>query len=667
LPGPRDHQLLPVSYRISVVTIPAATFQFFGIPVLALAGAAFAVVGVFALSRSIDKSAWETVGRLLRPPGALGRALLPLLLPVAVVCFFASGQLGPTLQVASGVTLAGLVWLLVHGDGAEFKNERTNLKELREALSPRTPYPRTLSVPVLVGLLGAAAFVVAGLGTQLGTWKTAAGWSGVSEYFGLVLVGTAAVLRLFGYATNIWRSVVSAALFLLTIRSLTWAGVLRGDDFWTRVHLGAAWTALVLVGVIVLAFGFESLAHAASGKPGERHRLGRAFGRLAASGSATLLFLALFIAGFQTTGGADRLAEDDFGAITPTATPTIVDTPLDAAGDLAWTFAPVLHLQHDEQYPPAAVEAFFAGSTQSGAKPIVPASDPLTLATLPVECPDGGHEACGTISCPECAGRTSPSQPGFVAQGTFYARVARRHDSPRVFSGWNHYGDSLVTLIQYWIFYAYDRWQTETVIGRLTQEHEGDWEHVSVGLGAQDKPLFVALSAHCGGQVVSWDKIAAAPGKLANGTIVIGDTRMTADQDVTHPIVAVAKGSHANYAVSSGRRPPDWGSCKNLPSDGLSALSFASNVRDLTEDGNSGWFAYPADVQTVREDTPPMSYPGSWGTAEYITFGHRKPARTAPGPLSPPLQTRSWDKPVALYFCGKFWRGDIHGTKAECS
>jgi hypothetical protein len=61
-----------------------------------------------------------------------------------------------------------------------------------------------------------------------------------------------------------------------------------------------------------------------------------------------------------------------------------------------------------------------------------------------------------------------------------------------------------------------------------------------------------------------------------------------------------------------------------------------------------------------------MSYPGSWGTAEYITFGHRKPARTSRGPLSPPLQTRSWDKPVAVYFCGKYWRGDIHGTKEDC-
>jgi hypothetical protein len=265
--------------------------------------------------------------------------------------------------------------------------------------------------------------------------------------------------------------------------------------------------------------------------PGERHRFGRAIGRVAASAAGTLLFLALFIAGCQTTGGADRLGEDDFGAIKPTSTPTIVDTPLDDTGDLAWTFAPVLHLQHDEQYPPTGVEYFLRGSSQSGAKPIGPASE-LTLATLPVECPDGGHDACGTISCPECAARTKETQPeGFVPQGTFYARVAHRASTPRVFSGWNYFGDRLVTLIQYWIFYGYDRWQTETVIGRLTQEHEGDWEHVSVGLDQQDKPLFVALSAHCGGQVVGWDRIAAAPGRLVDGKIVISAERASADEE----------------------------------------------------------------------------------------------------------------------------------------
>jgi hypothetical protein len=634
-----------------------------------MVGAGLAALGVWGLSKAMNTSGWATVCRLLRPPGALGRSLLPLLLAVTVIGFFATNQLGPTIQIASGVALAGLIWLLVRGDATEIRHERNNVRDAVIAASPTTPYPPTLALPVLIAVGGAVAVVVFGLGYHLGTWKTAAGWSGVIEYLGLVLLATAAVLRVFGYATNLWRGIVALALSLLTIRTLTWAGVLRGEAFWGDAHLTARWTSLLLVGVIVVAFAFECWMVEGNlpQPPGQTHRLGRGLGLLAAAMSAGLLFAALLIAGVQTTGGADRLAKDDFGEIRPTLAPKIVDTPNDADGDLAWTFAPLLHLQHDEQYPPIAVQSFLIGSTESGTKPVGSAGRPLSLESLPLECPDGGHEACGTISCPPCVERRRKSQPeGFGPQGVLYARVARRAKEPRVFSGWNPWDDNLATLVQYWIFYGYDLWQTETVIGRLTQEHEGDWEHVSLGLDKGNKPLFVALSAHCGGQVVSWHKVSAAPGRLVDGKIVVSASRLTAHDEVTHPIVAVAKGSHANYAVSSGHRPPDWGSCKNLPSDALTALSYASNVRDLTEEGNNGWFAYPADVKVVAENTRPMSYPGSWGAGEQITFAHRDPIRTSRGPLSPPLHSGSWGRPISLYFCGSHWHGDVHGSKKHC-
>jgi hypothetical protein len=640
-----------------------------GLPILAAVGVVIAVIGVWSLSRAMDESAWTTVCRLLRPPGALGRALLPLLLAVAVVCFFATNQLGPTVQVASGTALAGLTWLLVRGRTTEIKHERNNLREAAIAIRPWPPFTRKLVLPLLIAIGAGVAIVIFGLGSQPGVWKSAAGWSGISECFGLILLATAAALRVFGYATNLWRVIVALALCLLTIRTLTWAGMLRGEAFWSGVHLTAHWTSLLLVGLIVVAFALECwfVNGYVPKEPGETQRLARGLGFLSAATSAVLLFAALLSAGVDTTGGADRLAKDDFGEIRPTLAPKIVDTPKGADSDLAWTFAPVLHLQHDEQYPPIAVQSFLAGSTESGAKPVGSGADPLSMETLPVECSDGGHQACGTISCPRCVERRSQSPSERIGpQGITYARVARRAKEPRTFSGWNPWDDKLTTLIQYWIFYGYDLWQTETVIGRLTQEHEGDWEHVSVGLDEGNTPLFVALSAHCGGQVVSWSKISAAPGRLAGGKIVISKSRLTAHDDVTHPIVAVAKGSHANYAVSSEKRPPDWGSCKNLPSDALSALSYASNVRDLTEDGNNGWFAYPGDVKVVSKHTRPMSYPGAWGRGEHITVAHRDPIPTSRGPLSPPLQSRSWQMPISLYFCGSHWHGDVHGAKKDC-
>ena len=147
-----------------------------------------------------------------------------------------------------------------------------------------------------------------------------------------------------------------------------------------------------------------------------------------------------------------------------------------------------------------------------------------------------------------------PKLDPFAPQGVLYARVVHRGDEPAPFRGPYQPFEDLQTLIQYWIFYGYDKWQTETVVGRMTQEHEADWEHVSVGLDSKNTPLFVALSAHCGGQTVDWKDVHAAPGRpdSTGKKVEVFDSRKRVNEDVSHPIVAVARGSHANYAASAG-------------------------------------------------------------------------------------------------------------------
>ena len=651
-----------------------AALTLWGLPILGLAGMAFAVLVVWVLARVAGNDAWTTVGRLFSPPAALGRALMPLLVVTAVVALFATEAVGPFSQLVCGVVLAGLVWLLVHGQGVDLKHERQQVQELRIALHPAKPTPalKTFVLPAIVTAAAAAPFVVAAFGGAFATWRSTAGWSGVLEFAALGLVAVAGVLRLAGYATGRWRLLVAAVVVVFAIRTLTAAGVLGGEDGWNDAYVTPRNALVGLVVLLVVAFAFE--AHRLQGLPASppstSHQLTRALGLVLAFVAAILLAVALGAASLDTTAGPDKLPSDDFGPIVATAAPKILDAPGGPDEDLAWTFAPVLHLQHDEDYPPVSVEDFLSHSTQAGAGPKTAATPEgqLSLATLPTTCSDSRDIACGTISCPTCIDRKKESQPeGFVPQGVFYARVARKSREPRVFSGWLPEDmRGLSVLIQYWLFYDYDSWQAETVIGGLTQEHEADWENVSVGLDGANKPLFVALSAHCAGQLVRWSRIATAPGRLVDGKLVVTPARVTRDEEVTHPIVAVARGSHANYAVSAGHRPPDWGSCKHLPSDALSALSYASNVRDLTETGDQGWFAYPRDIAVVTARTKPMSYPGSWGDGETITFGHRAPTRTARGPLSPPLQRGSWDAPIRSYFCGAHWRGDEHGTPSEC-
>ncbi len=635
------------------------------------AGAAAAVVIAVLAARLLHKSVWAAVGQLLATAGALGRALLPLALPFLVIAIFATREASHILPVLVGAALAALIWLFARGEG-EFEHERSQLLALPPrirgglAKGSRVSSLAHSGLPwTAIGLLGGAVFLfLAGFAGQFAAWDSLAGASGLAEYLALLLLAITLPLRLFGYATNAYRYASAGALTLLIGQVLVVAGVFPSGEFLRSIHLDLGWASIGLVVILVGVLLAEALRVQTPIVPGPFHQGARAWGLAAASLAALGLFAALVIATIETTGGADRL-----GSLRAALSPTIVNTRGGPDARLVWTFAPLLHLEHDEQWGPSSVGPFLAGATESGAQSISGLSGKLSLATLPTVCPDGSHQACGTLRCPSCAEETTTQRNGFFPQGSLYARVVHRATDPQAFAGWNPWGARLTTLIQYWIFYLYDRWQAETVIGKLTQEHQGDWEFVAVGL-AQDRPLFLALSEHCAGQVVDWNRnLPAAPGHLVDGRIIISDHLLSPTDEVTHPIIAVARGSHANYARSGGNRPPDWGSCSNLPSGAVTAFSYASNVRDLTEQGSGGWYAYPRNVSVVKSENGrlgrPFSYPGTWGSGEYVTFGHLNPKRTGAGPKSPPLQGRSWERPINFFFCGPHWQGD-HGTTAQC-
>lgn len=86
------------------------------------------------------------------------------------------------------------------------------------------------------------------------------------------------------------------------------------------------------------------------------------------------------------------------------------------------------------------------------------------------------------------------------------------------------------TIVQYWLFYYFNDWRNF---------HEGDWELVQLNfpnhtinelLENKESPLFAAYSQHQAGQKMSWSD-------MQDKGLVTG----------THPVVYVAKGSHANY------------------------------------------------------------------------------------------------------------------------
>lgn len=73
-------------------------------------------------------------------------------------------------------------------------------------------------------------------------------------------------------------------------------------------------------------------------------------------------------------------------------------------------------------------------------------------------------------------------------------------------------------IVQFWFFYAFN-----TGIN----QHQGDWEMVSIVLDSAETPLYAAYSQHFSGERAAWE-----------------DVEKTDD---THPRVYVALGSHANY------------------------------------------------------------------------------------------------------------------------
>lgn len=87
------------------------------------------------------------------------------------------------------------------------------------------------------------------------------------------------------------------------------------------------------------------------------------------------------------------------------------------------------------------------------------------------------------------------------------------------------------TVLQYWLFYYFNDWRNF---------HEGDWELVQLNFAgytakelmeSERLPVFAAYSQHQAGQRMSWNDM------RAEGMVMYE----------THPIVYVAKGSHANY------------------------------------------------------------------------------------------------------------------------
>lgn len=601
---------------------------------------------------------------------SLLRALRPLLLPLFAVGIVGSAQfpLWGTVAVSAVLALVALLLVVMPEGRALTAAERWDLQVLREVVRDiRKP---TAWLIAIVFALALAASVL--LSTRY--FESIGGVPAFLLVFALWLWLAAFLLRMVSYASTALRAAIALFVALSGYCFGAAIGIVPGGSWlsdnasWLYVALPAAALAL-----LVIEGAFAVLAGGAHGVDSDWTQVWRGLGLIVSLLATLSLAISAVVGLWETAQPGEKLSTESSAEAAEEPSPAAPGRFRDDLA-LAKAYTPVLAFTHDERWSPISVDSYAREAVLSG-----PLKEPLAnpdsatekldrtcprLAGSPcyrlsIRCKDG-HEACGM-------GDPHPDRNSerLYSEGDVYVRVAKRSAEeaeerrretehlrpsdrwpPRVFVDEGPYRETLTTLLQYWYFYRYDEWEARVFAGQLVQRHEGDWEAVTIGLSDR-KPLFVAYSAHCGGAWKPW-KATEISDKFP---------------EPTHPLVAVAEGSHANYPKADQKRTPDPAHCQGIPAGTTALLSYASNIRDKTE---YGWQWYPAagGWHLVDDDTLPMSFPGYWGANDTTTLvGFFKSTQLSEGHAPrTPSQQPLWESPVSKIFCGNYSgpSGDYH-------
>ena len=199
-------------------------------------------------------------------------------------------------------------------------------------------------------------------------------------------------------------------------------------------------------------------------------------------------------------------------------------------------YLPVLVFHPDERWPPADPDPFVrasrleergaTGGWFASARPELPDSA-VPCARIP--CFRLNLQPCVLARGPDCY-RPLAAQLASWSDPVVVGNVVDVRTAPPDLKG---LPEAPKLLVRYWLFYDLDDWHS-TRPQVLWQLHEGDWESVTVALGATANPLFVAVSRHCSGAWRPW-------------------SRQPVD-GATHPRLFVALGSHASYWSAGSNR-----------------------------------------------------------------------------------------------------------------
>ncbi len=154
-------------------------------------------------------------------------------------------------------------------------------------------------------------------------------------------------------------------------------------------------------------------------------------------------------------------------------------------------------------------------------------------------------------------------------------------------------------LVQYWFFYPFNDFY-------VLFDHEGDWEHVTVRVDDQLRPLGAWYARH------TW----SAPGRWFDWERL--------EREGEHPVVLSARGSHASYAEADDVLLWDRTCDSRVPAE---APRLGCTIWRTWAAGTGGI------VNTGSRDRPRanaafLSWPGLWGTIGWL----RRDTGGPPGP-----------------------------------
>jgi hypothetical protein len=197
------------------------------------------------------------------------------------------------------------------------------------------------------------------------------------------------------------------------------------------------------------------------------------------------------------------------------------------------------------------------------------------------------------------------------------------------------YDDEQDIAVQYWFLYLFNNFENQ---------HEADWEQITIRLDGERKPVEAFYSSHESGRTELWQ-----------------DTRKIGE----HPIVYAAGGSHANYFTPgshsvilkcrrfAGRRACVRGRATRDRADGCGrvlASEESGASADVIVDERCGAAARSAVVRYELSELDRPAFIGSYAPGNRLVHG-LVPAGSV-GPTDPQLRP-AWTDPLAVLAAGR--------------